>query len=66
MSAILRSWWYDRRFRTIQEVREGIDAVSQEQVLAVLQRYALVEPLTVAAIGPLSQEELVGDALAKA
>ncbi len=66
MSAILRSWWYDRRFRTIQEVREGIDAVSQEQVLRVLQRYSLIEPLTVAAIGPLSQEELVGDALTNA
>jgi predicted Zn-dependent peptidase len=63
MSAILRSWWYDQRFRTIQEVRDGIDSVTQEQVLQVLQRYTLVEPLTVAAIGPLSQEELVGDLL---
>lgn len=63
MGAITRSWWYERRFKTIQEVKESIDAVTQEQILSVLQRYSPLNPLTVAAIGPLSQEELVGDTL---
>lgn len=61
MGAIVRSWWYERQLRTIQEVKEGIDAVTQEQVLNVLRRFSPLNPLTVAAIGPLGQAELVGD-----
>jgi predicted Zn-dependent peptidase len=63
MGAITRSWWYERRLRTVQEIKERIDAVTQEQVLAVLQRYSPLNPLTVAAIGPLNHDELVGDTL---
>jgi predicted Zn-dependent peptidase len=63
MGAISRSWWYERKLRTIQEVKEAIDAVTQEQVLQVLRRFSPLNPLTIAAIGPLGQEELVGDTL---
>ncbi|HLG78200.1 MAG TPA: pitrilysin family protein [Ktedonobacteraceae bacterium] len=63
MSAILRSWWYDQKIQTIQDVKERIDAVTQDQVLQVLRRYSPVNPLTIAAIGPLSREELVGTIL---
>jgi predicted Zn-dependent peptidase len=63
MGAIARSWWYERKLRTIQEVKEAIDAVSQEQVLEVLRRFSPLDPLAVAAIGPLTQDELVGDTL---
>ncbi|GCE18223.1 M16 family metallopeptidase [Dictyobacter kobayashii] len=63
MSAILRSWWYERELKTIQEIKDAIDAVTQEQVLSMLHRYSPVHPLTIAAIGPLSQEELIGDTL---
>ena len=63
MGAISRSWWYERKLRTIQEIKEAIDAVTQEQVLQVLRRFSPLNPLTVAAIGPLGQEELVGDTL---
>lgn len=65
MGANLRSWWYEHKFKTIQEVKEGIDAVTQEQVLNVLQRFSPLQPLTVAAIGPLKESELVGDTLEK-
>ncbi|GHO43897.1 M16 family metallopeptidase [Ktedonospora formicarum] len=64
MGAISRSWWYERKFKTIQDVKEAIDSVSQEQVLKVLRDYSPLQPLTVAAIGPLQREELVGDTLA--
>lgn len=64
MGAIARSWWYERKVRTIQEIKESIDAVTQESVLELLQRYSLLNPLTVAAIGPLAQDELIGDTLA--
>ena len=63
MSAIARSWWYERKLKTIQELKESIDAVTQEQVLNVLHRFSPVKPLTIAGIGPLSEEELVGDTL---
>jgi predicted Zn-dependent peptidase len=63
MGAIARSWWFERKVHTIQEVKEAIDAVTRESVLDVLHRYSPLNPLTVAAIGPLSQEELIGDIL---
>jgi predicted Zn-dependent peptidase len=64
MSALARSWWFERKVHTIQEVKEAIDAVTQEDVQTLLRTRSLRDPLTVAAIGPLSQEELVGDILA--
>ncbi len=63
MAAISRSWWYDRKIRTISEIKDAIDGVTSEQVLGVLQRFSPLNPLAVSAIGPLSQEELVGDTL---
>ncbi|GHO92630.1 peptidase M16 [Reticulibacter mediterranei] len=63
MGAIARSWWYERKIRTVQDVKEGIDSVTQEQVLNVLRRFSPLQPLTIAAIGPLTRDELVGDTL---
>ncbi|QBD79942.1 insulinase family protein [Ktedonosporobacter rubrisoli] len=63
MGALTRSWWYERKLKTIQEVKEAIDAVTQEQVLRVLQRFSPLSPITVAAIGPLGRDELVGNTL---
>jgi predicted Zn-dependent peptidase len=63
MGANARSWWYERKIKTIQEVKESIDAVTQEQVLHVLQRFSPLNPLAIAAIGPLGRDELVGDIL---
>jgi predicted Zn-dependent peptidase len=63
MGAISRSWWYDHNIKTVQEVKDAIDAVTQEQVLRVLHRFSPLNPLTVAAIGPLERDELVGDTL---
>ena len=63
MSALAHSWWYERKLRTIQEIKAAIDAVTQEQVLGVLQRFSPLNPLTVAAIGPLDRDTLVGDTL---
>src|SRR5437899_8565506 len=63
MAAIAQSWWYERKIRTIQDVKAAIDAVTEEQVLRVLQRFSPLYPLTVAAIGPLDRETLVGNTL---
>lgn len=63
MGAISRSWWYDHKIKTVQEVKDAIDSVTQEQVLQVLHRFSPLKPLTIAAIGPLERDELVGDTL---
>ncbi len=63
MGSIARSWWYERKIRTVQDVKEGIDSVTQKQVLNVLRRFSPLQPLTVAAIGPLTRDDLVGDTL---
>jgi predicted Zn-dependent peptidase len=59
MGAIARSWWFERKVHPIQEVKEAIDAVTQESILELLHNHSLLHPLTVAAIGPLSEQELV-------
>ncbi len=63
MGSLARSWWYERKIHTIQEVKEAIDAVTQGQVLNVLHRFSPLNPLVIAAIGPLEHEELIGDTL---
>ncbi len=64
MGAIARSWWYERQIRTIQQVKELIDAVTLDQVMAVLRRFSPLAPLVVAGIGPLDEPTLVGASLA--
>jgi predicted Zn-dependent peptidase len=63
MGALARSWWFERKLTTIQELKEAIDGVTREQILGLLQRYTPTEPLVIGAIGPRTQEELVGDEL---
>ncbi|HZR39515.1 MAG TPA: insulinase family protein, partial [Ktedonobacteraceae bacterium] len=63
MGANARSWWYEHRVKTVQEVKDAIDAVTQEQVLNVLRRFSPLNPLALAAIGPLKEDELVSDTL---
>ncbi len=63
MGALATSWKYEHQLRTIQEVKEAIDAVTREQVLDVLHRFSPLNPLTVAAIGPLERDQLVGNTL---
>jgi predicted Zn-dependent peptidase len=60
MGALARSWWFERRLIPIHETKEAIDGVSQEQITRLLTRFPPAQPLVVAAIGPRSQEELLG------
>jgi predicted Zn-dependent peptidase len=63
MASLARSWWFERKLTTIQEIKEAIDAVSREQIAGLLQRFPPTDRLTVAAIGPLAEADLIGDAL---
>ena len=64
MGAIARSWWYEKRLITIQELKAEIDGVTQEQILNLMRRFPPTKPLVLGAIGPRTEAELVGDALA--
>ncbi|HEU5439980.1 MAG TPA: pitrilysin family protein [Ktedonobacterales bacterium] len=64
MAALARAWWFEKRLITIQEIKEAIDAVTRDDIVRLLRRYPPTDRLTVAAIGPRPQEELIGDALA--
>jgi predicted Zn-dependent peptidase len=63
MGALARSWWFERKLRTIQEIKEAIDAVTREQIAGLLRRFSPTDRLVIGAIGPRSQEELIGNAL---
>jgi predicted Zn-dependent peptidase len=65
MGALARSWWFEKRLITIQELKAAIDGVTAEQILGLLRRFPPTTPLVIGAIGPHSEEELIGDALAK-
>jgi predicted Zn-dependent peptidase len=62
-SALARSWWFEQRITTIQELKETIDSVTREQILGLLRRFPTTEPLVIAAIGPRTEEELIGSSL---
>jgi predicted Zn-dependent peptidase len=61
MAALARSWWFERKLTTIQEIKEAIDVVTREQIQHLLRRFPPTDRLTIAAIGPRSREELIGD-----
>ncbi len=63
MAALARSWWFERRLITIHELKDAIDGVTREQIARLLQRFPPTDSLVIAAIGPRTREELVGDAL---
>jgi predicted Zn-dependent peptidase len=65
MGALARSWWYERKLTTIQELKEAIDGVTTRQILGLLQRFPPMRPLVIGAIGPRDRDELIGDTLSR-
>lgn len=63
MAALARSWWFEEKILTIQELKEAIDSVTTDQILGLLKRFPPMQPLVIGAIGPKSREELIGNAL---
>jgi predicted Zn-dependent peptidase len=63
MGALARAWWFEGRLIPISEITEAVDAVSQEQILGLLKRFPLTSPLVIGAIGPRTEDELIGDSL---
>jgi predicted Zn-dependent peptidase len=53
-----RDWFYERDYRPLSESREEIDAVTGEQIMAVLDRIRPTEHLGLAALGPVPGDDL--------
>ncbi len=64
MSALMRSWWFERRLITIQELKETVDAVTRENITDLLVGIPIFDALVIGAIGPRTEQELIGSALA--
>jgi predicted Zn-dependent peptidase len=61
MAALARAWWFERRLIAIGELKDAIDNVTIEQIMGLMRRFPPAEPLVIGAIGPRTQEELLGD-----
>lgn len=61
LRALLSSWWFEGRTKPLGYVREQIDAVTQDQVNAVLKQWPMSRNLVVCALGPAAKESLVGE-----
>lgn len=59
-AAIAAGWWYERRVRTLEEIKDNIDAVTTDQIKGLAASLGMTTNVVLTAIGPRSQEELTG------
>lgn len=60
MASNLRDWWFEHRLYTLDEIRERIDAVTLDDVAALVRDLRITENILAVAIGPRSENELFG------
>jgi len=58
--AIATGWWYEGRIRTLEEIRDEIDAVTTEGIKRLAGSLGMTRDVVLTAIGPRSEEELTG------
>ena len=63
MLSLARAWWFERRLLSIQDVKDAVDNVSQEQILHLFERFSPMDRLVITAIGPRPERELIGEVL---
>ena len=63
MLSLARAWWFERRLLSIQDVKDAVDNVSQEQILHLFERFPPMDRLVITAIGPRPERELIGEVL---
>ena len=65
MGANARSWWFERRLRDLDELRDRIDAVTLDAVSELIARLGITRNLASVALGPRSEDELFGAVLSR-
>lgn len=61
--AIATGWWYEGRIRTLEEIKNEIDAVTTDAVKRLAGSLGMTSHVVLTAIGPRSQEELTAGRL---
>ncbi len=61
LNSILRSWWFERRFIPMSEVKTAIQSVTTDQVRNVLKRFPPWERVALAGVGPTNPDEITKD-----
>lgn len=64
MVANLRSWWFEERVRTLDEIKERVDSVSVEDVAQAIRDINPMATIAAVALGPRTEDELFGGVLA--
>ncbi len=60
MASNLRSWWFEQTLHSLSDVAQRIDAVQLQDVSELLHSLEITDRLAVVALGPRSQDELLG------
>lgn len=63
MATNLRSWWFEQKLHSLEEIRRRIDDVTVQQIRGLLERLQIGQTVTAVGIGPRSEAELFGDLL---
>jgi predicted Zn-dependent peptidase len=65
MMANLRSWWFEERLRTLEEIKERIDGVTVDDIAGTLRDLQIADTMAAVAVGPRSEQDLFGGVLAR-
>lgn len=60
MASNMRSWWFERRLYTLDEIRDRVDRVTLEDVSALVTDLHISDNVLALGIGPCTQPELFG------
>lgn len=66
MGANLRSWWFEQRLYTLEDISRRIDAVTIDDVDVLAAGLGITDHLLGVAIGPQTEEQLFGGLIARA
>jgi predicted Zn-dependent peptidase len=60
MATNLRSWWFEGRLHSLEDIRHRIDEVTRDNIQNLLDKLKMSETVTAIGIGPRKQDELFG------
>jgi predicted Zn-dependent peptidase len=63
MATNLRSWWFEEKLHSLEDIRRRIDSVTVQQISNLLESLQMSRTVTAVGIGPRSEAELFGDLL---
>jgi predicted Zn-dependent peptidase len=65
MASNLRSWWFEQKLYSLQEIKDRIDGVTVEEILELVQSLNITSNIAAVALGPRSEEDLFGSVFAR-